>query len=227
MTNPYEVMPGKLPGNLTPEGWSCRREVWELSRRDIGVSIPELGSGTGKLAESAARSMLALGQIFAGRPSCKAGGHGVRYFATQQAATDYFKANPTPERRVSRPGYQDARALIAKMASRPQGVSYSEMQISIHRANKEVEKMVTDGILFRRNPGGTKTGKGMRFFSTKEAADKFFGVARPNPRSDRRVSGTVMRGPAHLPGEPDFSKAKWIIAPPPVWSPRTNTYAQG
>lgn len=229
MTNPYEVMPEKLRGSFTAEGWRCRHKLWELSRRDIGVSVPELGPGNGKLAESAVRGMLVLGQIFLGRPSNKARGRGVRYFASQQAATDYFQSLPMLEKRASRQRYgcEDVRALIASLAARPCGVGYSEMQVSVHVANKQVEKMVADGVLFRRNPSGTKFGKGMRFFASKEAADKYFGPARPNPRSDRRITKPVARGPAHLPGEPDFSKAKWIIAPPPIRSLRTNTHPRG
>lgn len=91
MKSPYAEMPEKMPGGITPEGWQCRHMIWELSRREIGVSVPELGPGKLKIAESGIRRMLTLGQIFIGRPNGQTRGRGVRYFASQQDAKTYFQ----------------------------------------------------------------------------------------------------------------------------------------
>lgn len=230
MTSPYAQMPEKLPDNISPEGWQCRHLIWELSRRDIGVSVPELGLGSPRCSESAIRRMLSLGQISRGWPGGRLRGRGVRYFASEQAAKEYFKDSGLQLRERQRQHYdhENVRSLISELAARPCGVGYEEITVSVYRARKEINRMVLDGELHRGNPGGTKFGKGMRFFTTREALEKYFGLVKARPLVDRRVIKPVVRGPAHLPGEAVFTAATvFTIALPPVRSLRTNTYAQG
>lgn len=110
--------------------------------------------------------------------------------------------------------------VIRGLASRPHGVSYKELGYSISTITADVQQMIADGILYRRTPTGTAKCKGARFFTDQAMADAFFGPVR----GPLKKASFVIRGPAHLPGEPDFSRAKVTIARTPGASLRTNTY---
>ena len=111
---------------------------------------------------------------------------------------------------------------IQRLAMRVQGVSYDEIGCCLKTVYEDIKKMISDGVLHRRTPTGGINGKGARFFANLSDADAFFG-------SVRKLKGTPaaarVTGPAHLDGEPDFSKAKYTIATPPVRMLRTNTHS--
>lgn len=113
--------------------------------------------------------------------------------------------------------------VIRGLASRPQGVSYKEIGYPVKSITEDVLKMVADGILHRRTPTGGARCKGARFFTDPAMADAYFCPVRSQVQPRSVVIGRS-RGPAHLPGEPDFSNAKVTIARTPSASLRTNTH---
>lgn len=110
---------------------------------------------------------------------------------------------------------------IRGLASRPQGVSYAEIGCSPKTAIEDMQKMMAEGTLFRRTPTGGLKCKGARFFTSLADADAYFGP----PRKPKFLNSSRVIGPAHLDIEPDLSKAKYTIAPPPARTLRTNTHS--
>ena len=111
---------------------------------------------------------------------------------------------------------------IRSLASRPQGVSYAEIGCSPKTAIEDMKKMIAEGTLFRRTPTGGLKCKGARFFTSLADADAYFGPPR-KPKFPPPALKVI--GPAHLDIQPDLSKAKYTIAPPPERTLRTNTHS--
>lgn len=124
----------------------------------------------------------------------------------------------------------EIRALLAKLADRPNGVSSGEVAEAL-----EVPSSTVWGAVSSMQRGGklhpaTISHRRVRYFGTAEAAADFLrrlGAAGRRTSTSSAPTVVVKRGPgpAYLPGEPvETPSTKYTIAPPPKAALRSNTF---
>ncbi len=125
------------------------------------------------------------------------------------------------------PSVIERRRKMIELAGRKCGFSYSDLPFPITTLQKDTIVLMANGVLFRRSPTFSK--KGMRYFTSSEAAEAFFGPVKSSVLRDRRLKTSAPSGgPARIPGEPVFTASTvYTIAPLPIRSLRTNTHPRG
>ena len=134
--------------------------------------------------------------------------HTAKYFDTEArmlaAKAEWEAGAPARLRQRERDKYE-------KKKQNPEWIAYQMLKKAESRARQR-DAAIAAGTLVPRTPSPPK------------------GAPAPKPQK-RCMPATVTikstgRGPAYLPGEPDFSKAKFTYGRSPVQPPRTNTHSE-
>jgi hypothetical protein len=129
--------------------------------------------------------------------------------------------------------------IYLEAAKRPSGYSNAELVqpgMSYKAVSTRTSQLVFEGKLFTTPKKGSQI---KRYFDSQERCDKFYetytppNMARkPVPGHQLIAPGSLVKkpaagGPARLPGEPDFSQAKWTYGKkPPERTYHSNTHSR-
>jgi len=236
--------PPRLRNPASPKADTKKDLILTLASRPEGFRASEV-TFSPAYARGIVLSLQRAGELW---PSSARDGHTAVYFKhahhaeafieAQKREKEAAKARRGPSKKADENRRKRAAwdTYILDLARRPEGVWPRGITgWSYAPAQNRLDALRREGLLFVARIG--PSGKRKRYFSTLAAAKAFELSNAKKSRPDKQSKGAKLLrlhlvkkrasvGPAYLPGEPDFSKAKTTYAPAPkLGALKTNTYS--